>query len=67
MKTAYWLVGIIVLAVVGIGIYLLAQPTPQATTTTTTSGSSQNSPGLLGALGDIGALGIGMGWWGEND
>jgi len=47
MKGYYWII-IVVLAIVGLGIYLLAKPTETATTTTVGTQTSQG--GLLHQL-----------------
>lgn len=48
-----WIIGIVVLAIIGIGIWLLAAPTPTQTTTQTTTGTTTSSGGLLELLDPI--------------
>jgi len=48
-----WLIGLVVIAIIGIAIWLLAAPTPTTTETTTTSGTSSSTGGLLDYLNPI--------------
>lgn len=56
-----WIIGVVVIGIIGIGIYLLSAPVTQNTTTTTTSGTTEGTGSLLDALSGI--TGVVSGWF----